>query len=348
MGWIANQTEQIVKERTGYALYLSAALGGELVIDRVVLEDADIRLLRTAYGLTSWTPGTVEVVPEEATELDDVEFVLPTIRELRFENTRVLVNDELADTEGKLDIQASGSTLPDQTPMMIALDLDVDSLGAIETLLGTEVPDVELASLSGTLRTDGSEGEIAGPVLSSESLPIDLLFEKVQGAVELRVDELAYTAEPVDTSGSLGAKLDLEISRVQVARFVPDIELIDDIGGPLGGRVELWASGDSVASLAGSLDGGVLLLLGTGQLDAALVELAGIDLFQVMGDFLKPGEDEFGLRCAYASLHADSGTVSIDDFVIDSAVTEFLADGIVDLEAETPELRFEPHPKEPS
>jgi len=343
------------------------------------------------------------------------------------------------------------------TGLDLALDADIGSLDAIETLLGQDLPDVEPASLTGTLLSEGDEivvrrfdlatsgstlqgdvrvnpttvpptlyanlisrrldadallaafgirsGEAAaeeveevvldesandretiGPILSTEVLPVAALFDTVQGAVALRVEDLLYEAVPLnsfdvradlsaerslitldeaaladgDVEGTLGlepiegrdgaveAKLALQLSRVRVARFVPEIELLDDLGGPLGGQVELWMSGDSIASLAGSLDGGVSLLMGRGQLDALIVELAGLDLFQSIGDVLLPGDQAFSLRCAYASLLADGGTVSLDEFVIDSADTVFLARGTVDLGAETLDLALEPLPKDPS
>ena len=323
----------------------------------------------------------------------------------------------------------------------LALDADVESLDAIETLVGTELPDLEPATLDAALLTEGDEyvvrdfelaaagselggdvrvnpttgpptayatvtarrldvdallvalgagpddggdaeaeetveeadeGEADGPVLPSEPLPVDLLFGTVQGALDLTVEELVYEALPLDAFGAraelaperatlelrevalaggdveatfaatpvgdgqggaaaLDGKLDARISRVQVQRFLPDIELVDDAGGLLGGQVEFWVEGDSVAALAGSLDGGASLLMGQGELDALLVELAGLDLFQSIGDLIDPREREFGLRCAYASVLSDAGVVSVDELVVDSADTVFLARGQADL-----------------
>ncbi len=338
--------------------------------------------------------------------------------------------------------------------MDLQLDADIDSLAAVETLLGTDLPDLEPASFEGALTTDGDEfvldgldlsvagstltGDVrvdpstgpptvyanlssprfdvdglleafgteseadesasaddeptsgaAGPVLPSDPLPVDLLFGTAQGAVALRVDEVAWEVLPVgafdaraeidagrvsididelglaggdidatlvltpmgeavDDAEAIDAKLDAALSRIAVARLLPDLEIVDDTGGPLGGEVELWASGSSIAGLAGSLDGGVLLLMGRGRLDALPVELAGLDLFQSLGDLLEPAEDVFELRCAYASMSARDGIVSVDDFVIDSSDTVFLARGSVDLGAETLDLLLEPHPKDPS
>jgi len=343
----------------------------------------------------------------------------------------------------------------------LSFDVDVASLDAIETLIGTELPDLEPATLNGTLLSDGDEyivrrfdlaavdstlqgdlranpttepptvyanlisrrleadalleafgietpeetveeialdavleeedeqGEAQGPLLSPEPLPVDAVFGSVQGAVSLRVQEIVYAALPLesfdanvelapelvtltidraaladgDVSGTLelepvggqgerarafDARLALELGRVRVGRFVPDVELLDDLGGPLGGQVELWVSGNSVATLAGSLDGGITLLMGRGELDALLVELAGLDLFQSIGDLLNPDDEEFVLRCAYASLLADTGMVSLDEVVIDSTDTVFLARGTVGLGTETLDIALESHPKDPS
>ena len=269
------------------------------------------------------------------------------------------------------DVRADPTTTPPSVHAnLISTRLDVDALLEATEAAGSET------------EADETAPEAAGPVLAWAPLPVAALFDTVQGAIALRVDELRYAAVPLDAfdarlelasqdltlsidgadfadgrldatlglaaahDGALDAKLDLEVARVMVGRLLPDIELVDDAGGPLGGRAELWASGASVAGLAGTLDGGALLLMGRGRLDALLVELAGLDLVQSLGDLVSSGEEEFPLRCAYVSLFADSGVVSVEQFVIDTQDTVFLAEGSIDLGAETIALEIEPHPKD--
>ena len=237
-------------------------------------------------------------------------------------------------------------------PILPSEPLPVDLLfGTVRGALDLDVEELVYAALP--LDSFGVRAELAPERATLEFREIALAGGDV---------EATLVATPVGDGGgdggegggggegesALDAKLDARISRVQVQRFLPDIEIVDDAGGLLGGQVELWAKGSSVAALAASLDGGASLLMARGKLDALLVELAGLDLFQSIGDLIDPREKEFGLRCAYASLLADAGVVTVDELVVDSADTVFLARGTVDLGAETFDLALEPHPKDPS
>ena len=249
--------------------------------------------------------------------------------------------DEEETVEAANDEDADGPVLPsDPLPVDLAF-------GTVRGAFDLDVEELVYEALP--LDSFGLRAELAPERVTLELDPVSLAGGDVDAT--LAATPVEGGGEDGDGDGgesALDAKLDARISRVQVQRFLPDIEIVDDAGGLLGGQVELWAKGDSVAGLAASLDGGVSLLMGQGELDALLVELAGLDLFQSIGDLIDPREKEFGLRCAYASLLSDAGVVTVDELVVDSADTVFLARGAVDLGAETWDLALEPHPKDPS
>ena len=158
--------------------------------------------------------------------------------------------------------------------------------------------------------------------------------------------------EPPETSGTgetgVSARLEFELSRLQVTRLLRVADLPEEAIAPLGGQIKLWLEGRSLAELAGSADGGLFLLMGGGQLDSLLVELAGVDLFQSLGDLIVPGDESVPIRCGYVDLHSEAGAIRINEFVIDTTDTVFLADGGLDLSNETLDVTLEPHPKDPS
>jgi len=362
---------------------LEGSVGGaELVLSGRVDDPRTLGGLDLEFGADVESFDAIETLL--GTELPDLAPVALNGTLLGEGDAFVVRRFDLAAVESTLqgDVRVDPTTEPPTVyANLISRRLDADALLAA---FGIETPD-EAVVPDAVLEEEAGQGETEGPVLSPELLPIDAVFATVRGAVALRVQELLYAAvplnsfdvraelapelvtielgeavladgevsgtlelEPIRGQSSLDGQLDLELSRVRVARFVPDVELLDDLGGPLGGQVKLWAAGNSVATLAGSLDGGVTLLMGRGELDALLVELAGLDLFQSIGDLLNPGDEAFSLRCAYVSLLADTGLVSLEEFVIDSTDTVLLGRGTVGLGAETFDLVLESLPKDPS
>ena len=367
-------------------LDLDAAVGGAKVAlsgrveDPVAFEGVDLALDADVDSLDA-----IETLV--GTELPDLEPATLDAALLTEGDDYVVRGFDLAVAGSELggDVRVNPTTGPPTAYATVtARRFDVDALLAA---LGVEADDEDAAEEETVEEADEGDadgpvlpsdplpvdllfGTVQGAVdltveeLVYEALPLDAFGVRAELAperatLELREAALAggdveatFAATPVGDEGgdgtALDGKLDARISRVQVQRFLPDIELVDAAGGLLGGQVELWVEGDSVAGLAGSLDGGVSLLMGQGKLDALLVELAGLDVFQSIGDLLDPREKEFGLRCAYASLLSDAGVVSVDELVVDSADTVFLARGEVDLGAETLDLALEPHPKDPS
>lgn len=203
----------------------------------------------------------------------------------------------------------------------------------------------------------------------AESLPIDGIVARIElepSRMTLALKEASVAggdasgtvtlAPTIGADGDAGvvpvdATVALELARVDVGRLLKEIGLPEATivrGGRLGGEMKLWAEGESVADLAGSLDGGAVLLMNGGTISALADALAGLDVLQGLGDALMPGEQTLPIRCAYLDLQAESGRVEIDKLIVDTADTVFLGDGTVDLGSERLALTFEPHRKHPT
>lgn len=161
-----------------------------------------------------------------------------------------------------------------------------------------------------------------------------------EGNIDLELDLDAGSWPPVGT-------LQVEMRRVDLNDVLRHWNLTRESAGVIGGRGKFWVEGRSVAQLLASADGGLLLLMTGGRLDAVLVELAGLDALQAFFSWLR-GREPIPIECAYADLQARDGVAELDTLVIDTRDTTFTAGGEVDLNTERLNISVFAHPKDPS
>jgi uncharacterized protein involved in outer membrane biogenesis len=159
------------------------------------------------------------------------------------------------------------------------------------------------------------------------------------GSVSLNLD-MDTTAVPP------AADLEGEIRRVDLRRVLAPFELADETVGTVGGQIKVWMSGDSIADLAGSADGGLFLLMTGGALDNLLVALAGLDAGRALLALIN--QEKVPIDCAYLDLQSRDGQVDIETLVVDTTEALILGDGAIDLARERLELVIEASPKGPS
>ncbi|XKH61852.1 AsmA family protein [Halomonas sediminis] len=161
-----------------------------------------------------------------------------------------------------------------------------------------------------------------------------------EGNIDLELDLDAGSWPPVGT-------LQVEMRRVDLNDVLRHWNLTRESAGVVGGRGKFWVEGRSVAQLLASADGGLLLLMTGGRLDAVLVELAGLDALQAFFSWLR-GREPIPIECVYADLQARNGVAELDTLVIDTRDTTFTAGGEVDLNTERLDISVFAHPKDPS
>jgi uncharacterized protein involved in outer membrane biogenesis len=176
---------------------------------------------------------------------------------------------------------------------------------------------------------------------------------------QLRLEDGHLVAEPVlleAAGGKLDLRLDLQTTESALqgvvdveARGVNLARLLEQDGssafGVVGGQGKFWLRGDSVAALAASADGGLLLLMTGGTLNSLLVELASLDI----GEALLAAVGLTGpvsIDCGYVSLHSNAGIVDVYRFVVDTSDTTFFLNGEIDLQNETLDLTLYPQSKD--
>lgn len=208
------------------------------------------------------------------------------------------------------------------------------------------------------VRSIDAEVRFQGKHVRAGKLPIDQVevhFQLDNG--RMRFDPLTFRAGggkvdshlSIDATGeTLNAELDSEFVRLNLARLLADLDIANESVGQVGGRAKLWMSGNSAAALLASADGGVYLIMTGGRLDRILVELAGLDIGEVVLAKLGEGQSSIPINCGYADMQARDGALHLSNVVIDSSDTLFTASGTVNLATEQLDVDLSPNPKDVS
>ncbi|HEY9119924.1 MAG TPA: AsmA family protein, partial [Marinobacter sp.] len=160
------------------------------------------------------------------------------------------------------------------------------------------------------------------------------------GQVDFNLD---IDSKPTPPEGTL----QLEVQAVNLSKALAGWEMANDSVGTIGGQGKFWLTGASIAELLGSADGGVVMLMTRGKLDALLVELAGLDVAESFLTWLGE-EDTIPIDCAYVDLKTQAGIARIDTLAVDTTDTSFTGTGSVNLDNERLDITIFPHPKDVS
>lgn len=139
--------------------------------------------------------------------------------------------------------------------------------------------------------------------------------------------------------------LQLEVRSVNLQKALSEWSMAEDSVGTVGGQGKFWLKGASVAELLGSADGGMVILMRDGKLDALLVELAGLDVAQAFSSWVS-NRDAIPIGCSYLDLQSRDGVATIDTLAIDTEDTRFSGTGTVNMNTETVDVTVHAYPKD--
>jgi hypothetical protein len=117
------------------------------------------------------------------------------------------------------------------------------------------------------------------------------------------------------------------------------------VSGQLYGEAKLAGQGRSTAEILASLQGTARTTLRNGTVSHLAVELAGLDIAQGLGMFLK-GDDSLPIKCAVADLVAKGGSFRPKVMVVDTPDSAVWIDGSLSLATEVLDLRAVVIPKD--
>jgi uncharacterized protein involved in outer membrane biogenesis len=165
--------------------------------------------------------------------------------------------------------------------------------------------------------------------------------------LELPQGQLSGTAR-IDARGKIPqTKLDIRLKDVQLDQLKgkkPGAQ--PPLAGVIQGRVVIEGDGDSVHDLMANANGRVSLMLPSGQVNAALAELTGINVARGLGLLLKGDDDKAPIRCGVAQFQVKEGRMYADNVVFDTKDVRITGRGEIRLGPEELDLSIKGEPKE--
>jgi Uncharacterized protein involved in outer membrane biogenesis len=164
-------------------------------------------------------------------------------------------------------------------------------------------------------------------------------FEMPQG-------QLSGTAR-IDARGEVPeTQLDIRIRDVQLDQLKgkqPDAQ--PPLEGVIQGRAIIEGGGDSVHALMAGANGRVSLILPSGQVNAALAELTGINVARGLGLLLQGKDEKAAIRCGVAQFEVKEGRMRADNVVFDTQDVRITGHGEIRLGPEELDLSIKGEPK---
>lgn len=146
---------------------------------------------------------------------------------------------------------------------------------------------------------------------------------------------------------TIRTRAELRVQGLDLSKLLPKVELAQNAIGKVGGDITLAGSGNSIAKMLASSNGEVALGIGRGSISNLLMEMAGIDLAEII-KFKLGGDRQIPLRCAFGDFRVSNGVMTTRALAFDTTDTILVGEGTVSLRDETLDLTIKPRPKDRS
>ena len=284
---------------------------------------------------------------------------------------------------GDSDLSGSAAvTVGRERPLLVAdlvsKRLDFDDLagfiGAPPQTGGQEATNAELRAQSAQLAADpkvlpdspydltklrsmDADVRLKARRINAPSLPIDDMDAHLKldaGVLQLMPLNFGVASGDIRSTIRMDArnpviKTHAKISarRLDLSKLFPNVKLTQDAVGRVGGDISLTGSGNSIAAMLGTSDGDIALGMGKGSISNLLMELAGIDIAEVL-KFLITKDRRVPIRCAFGDFAVKDGAMQSRALAFDTDDTIIIGKGKISLKNETLDLELRPRPKDRS
>ena len=191
-------------------------------------------------------------------------------------------------------------------------------------------------------------------IVQSAELPFtDLYTHVVLDNGELKLEPLRF--------GVAGGKLDAQINlngrstplqgrakltarNFKLKQLFPTFEPMKTSFGELNGDATLSGTGNSVAKLLGTANGGLKMIINDGAISRSLMEIAGLNVGNyVVGKIF--GDEDVKINCAAADFGIKNGLATSQLFVFDTENAIIYIDGTANFATEQLDLKITPESK---
>jgi hypothetical protein len=156
----------------------------------------------------------------------------------------------------------------------------------------------------------------------------------------------SFDLEPEGTSALV--KADLKLEQADVGLIMKDLGKEELLEGSLSGHVDASGKGDSEAGVMSTLNGRLVLTMGSGRIYNRYLDLLGGDissnLLQLLNPFKKQA-DYTAVDCLVAGFNIRDGVATTTALVVDTDDMSVIGDGDVNLRNEELDISLKPVPK---
>lgn len=207
------------------------------------------------------------------------------------------------------------------------------------------------------LRSMDADVRLKARRINAPSLPIDDMDAHLKldaGVLQLMPLNFGVASGDIRSTIRMDARTSVIKTRAQISarrldlsKLFPDVKLTQDAVGRIGGDISLTGSGNSIAAMLGTADGDIALGMGSGRISNLLMELAGIDIAEVL-KFLVTKDRKVPIRCAFGDFAVKDGLMQSRALAFDTADTIIVGKGKISLKNEILDLELRPRPKDRS
>lgn len=187
----------------------------------------------------------------------------------------------------------------------------------------------------------------ANSIIRNEALPINDL------STHLRLQNAKVILDPLKfgvaggtlagfikldgNSSPILASTDLRARKIQLAKLFPKLESAKTSIGLVNGDIELNGQGNNVASMLGSSNGRLALVLNEGEISRFMMEAVGLHILEMLQ--IKLTEDRnIKIHCGIVDLGVKQGVMQGRRMMLDTDITRLNASGTIDMRNETLDL----------
>lgn len=214
-------------------------------------------------------------------------------------------------------------------------------------------PDVPLSTERWSAM-DADVGFRGDRVVHAKEWPIDQVDTRIRlDRGHLRLEPLTFGIAGGRVEGAVrvdgaqkppSGQVEVRAQGLEMQQLLPKLATAEATFGEINAAVALAGEGTSIASLMGSANGEVKLLVEHGQISKALLETAGLNIGNLVLTRLF-GDRSVELNCAVAQFVTANGVMNAQAFVVDTDEALIDVSGHIDLGKESLELDVRPQAK---
>lgn len=148
---------------------------------------------------------------------------------------------------------------------------------------------------------------------------------------------LAGTVKLDARTATIQASTNLKARKIKLAELFPTFKLAKTTVGLVNGDIQLKGRGNSIATMLGSADGQLAMVVNRGEISKLMMEAVGLHLLEMLQLSLS-GDKNIQIHCGIADFNVRQGVMQANLIVLDTDITRLNISGNIDLGKEQLDL----------